>query len=84
MASCEYIEWSRDAYRLIRCGNEAERVLIKGKWRTLCAVHKEFAQDALNNYEVQLYKLKEKQRKARISEKIKQLQLELKTGEAKC
>lgn len=86
MAACQYEEWCETHKRIETCGEEAElcKLPFVGAGRSsavLCARHREFVLDAVNDYEIRLHKLKEKQRKARIREQIKQLQLELKTGE---
>ena len=68
MASCQYIEWSPERKRLECCGKEATQVLVKNKRVFLCDAHKEFAQDAVNDYEVKLFRLQEKQARERARE----------------
>ena len=44
------------------------QVLVKNKRVFLCDAHKEFAQDAVNDYEVKLFRLQEKQARERARE----------------
>lgn len=68
MPACQYVQWDSSMRRLECCGEEATLVLVKNKRHYLCPAHKEFALDAVNDYEVKLFKLQEKQARERARE----------------
>lgn len=89
MPACQYEEWNRDKRALECCGEPATELatpFARGRMAGkscayLCALHRAFVLDALNTYEIESYSLKKKQKAARMREQIKQLQMELKTGD---